>query len=272
MMFDDLKNKTAIITGGAQGIGKGILTDLVNHEVNVVLADIQIEKSQILADSLGKRVGFIQADLSKEQDIRKIIAFCVETFGGIDFLINNARPRLKKNLQDSPIEDDLMNDWDIGLDVLLKAPALLTKYALPYLRKSNAPSIVNIVSTNALYVSQQSMIYHVAKAGLIHLSRYLASSLACSGIRVNAVAPGLVDIMDEQRHLTANPLNKRVVDLSVPLQRAATVEEIATTVLFLCSKSSSYTNGQVLVLDGGLSVMEHFHLVRAAISAASTSE
>ena len=264
-MFDDLRNKTAIITGAAQGIGKGILTDLVNHEVNVVLADIQEEKSKALADSLGKRVAFIRADLSLERDIQKIVEFSVKTFGGVDFLINNARPRLNRSFQDSPIEEILMDDWDIGLDVLLKAPALLTKYSLPYLRESNSASIVNIVSTNALYVSQQSMIYHVAKAGLIHLSRYLAASLGRSGIRVNAVAPGLVDIMDDQKPLTGIPLNKRVAELSVPLQRAATVDEIALTVLFLCSTSSSYTNGQVLILDGGLSVMEHFHLVRTAL-------
>ena len=123
-------------------------------------------------------------------------------------------------------------------------------------------SIVNIGSTNAFFVSHQPLAYHVAKAGLIQLTRYLACEFGSDGIRVNCICPGLVDIYDNNKPLTSDPANKAITELSVPLRRAAFAEEIAEAVLFLCS--SAYITGQVLTLDGGISLNDHFHLVRKA--------
>lgn len=267
VIFGDLKDKTVIVTGGAQGIGKGIAKAFVEQNVNIVIADLNEERGRELSAFLGNRAVFQRADLTLESDIRDLVSFTAERFDGLDFVINNARPHILQSLPEMAIEDSLMDGWDIGFDVLLKAPCLLIKHALPLLRKAMAPAIVNIASTNARFISSQPLVYHVAKAALVQMTRFTAKALGGSGVRVNCVAPGIVDILDYNRPLSGVTINKKTAEIAVPLKRAALVEEIASSVLFLCSNASSYINGQMLVVDGGISLGDQFHVTRAALSA-----
>lgn len=271
-IFEELKNKTAIITGGAQGIGKGIAKALVDQGVNVVIADIQEEKGQELATLLGGKAFFHKTDLTQENDIRDLVSCAANRYNSVDFVINNARPPLMKSSPQNSVQDSLLDDWDTGIDVLLKAPCLLVKYALPFLLKAKAPAVINIASTNALFIAPQPLVYHVAKAGLIQMTRYTAYVLGQHGIRVNCVAPGVVDIHDQKTPLTHWPINKKTIEIACPLKRAALVEEIADSVLFLCSDSSSYVNGQVLFLDGGITLGDQFHVTRHALNASGCYE
>lgn len=264
--FEDLRGKTAILTGGAQGIGKGIATSLVQQGANVVIGDIDDAKSLELISLLGNSAAYKRTDLSQESDIESLVSFATGRFGNIDFVINNARPKLPRSTADSPMQESFMNGWDVGMDVLLKAPCLLIKYALPFLGRATAPAVVNIASTNGLFIAPQPLIYHVAKAGLIQMTRYAAYVLGPQGIRVNCVAPGLVDIFDQNRPLTVFPANKKTVEIAVPLRRAAVVEDVAASVLFLCSNASSYVNGHVLFVDGGITLGDQFHVARTALN------
>ncbi len=254
-----LEGKVALITGAAHGIGLVVARTLAEHGASVVITDIKREngerETKKLCDSRLK-AAFFATDLRKESDIKAMVRYTLKTFGRIDILVNNARPRLQQlSYEESTIE------WDLAFDVLLKASALTVKYALPALEQSKG-LVINMTSTNAFSVSHQPASYHAAKAGVVQLTKWLAYDLGKKGIRVNAVCPGLVDLYDDKKPLTADPVNRRVAELSVPLKRAATAEDIAHLILFLCSEGASYITGQMIVIDGGITLGDHFHDTR----------
>lgn len=260
--LENLKEKTVLITGAGRGIGKTIAEFLTSKGWTVVLTDIDEEAGLSVTRELqkqGRGVEFFQADLTKERNIEILFEFIQRHFGRLDALVNNARPKLSHL---NWVEG--FDEWDLAINVLLKAPALTAKYALPLLRLSDSAAIVNIASTNAFFISHQPLTYHVAKAGLLQLTRFLAVDLGSQGIRVNAICPGLVDLDGDRTPLTEHPVNRTITHLAVPMRRAAIVEEIARAVLFLITEGSSYINGQTLVLDGGLSLNEQFHIAKKA--------
>jgi len=262
----NFNEKKVIVTGAGQGIGKAIAQRFLHSGASVVIADLHVGHSAGLIKDFPKTAVFCKTDLSVEEKIKALMQFTQERFGGLDFIINNARPKIPKTEHASHSSETLLDGWQIGMDVLLKAPALMAKHALKLLEKSSSPAIVNLVSTNAIFIAPQPMVYHVAKAGLIQMTRYLAYTLGSSNIRVNAVAPGIVDVPDSPKPLTSVPVNKKTAEIAVPLQRAASVEEIASSVLFLCSEESTYITGQVLTVDGGITLGDQFHVVRKALN------
>ena len=258
--YVNLRGKVALVTGAARGIGRIIAKELAEADLKVIVNDIEEEAGKSVVEDIlavGHEGFFIKGDLRREDFIKALVETGVQHFGRLDIVINNARP----DLRILPFEESF-SEWDLAMDVLLKAPALLAKYAVAELRKVGGGSIINIGSTNAFFVSHQPLAYHVAKAGLIQLTRYLACEFGSEGVRVNCVCPGLVDIYNNNKPLTSNPTNKAIAELSVPLKRAAFAEEIAEAVLFLCSDSSAYITGQVLMIDGGITLTDHFHLAR----------
>ncbi len=262
-----LAGKAALITGAAYGIGRIIARVFAEAGASVVVADIRKAEGEVVAKAIrdaGLRALSVKADLRRESDIKAMIGFTVDNCNHLDIVINNARPKLS-NL---PFAESL-KEWDLAMDVMLKAPALIAKHALPQLLKSGGGSIVNIVSTNAFFISHQPAAYHVAKAGAVQLTRYLAHEFGPHGIRVNAICPALVDLYDENKPLTSDPVNKAVTEVVVPLKRAATAEEIAKAALFLCTDSAAYITGQVLTIDGGITLGDHFHVARRAFYNAS---
>lgn len=261
--YECFKGKTVIVTGGSQGVGKGISKAFLENGANVVIADINDDISFDLKDMACGDLCFKKTDLTIQDDIKDLIKFVFERFGGMDILVNNARPKFKNNEDGS--HKSFLSGWDQGMDVLLKAPVQLAEYAFPYLKKSNSACIVSIGSTNANYVSSQPLVYHVAKSGLVQMTRYLAQKMGKNGIRVNCVSPGLINFQDENRSLFKSNLNKKIIKSLVPLGRGCFVQEIADTVLYLCSNSSTYITGQVLVLDGGMVTGDHFEVIKNTI-------
>ncbi len=258
--YPELKGKVVVITGAAHGIGKALAIAFAEAHAKVVIVDIDRRAGEALSQKL-QRSGFeslfIYTDLRKEEQIKKAVQLTKKHFKRIDVIINNARPRLTKLTLGAGLKE-----WDAAMDVLLKAPAMLVHYALSELIK-NKGQIINMTSTNSFSVSQQPLVYHVAKAGIVQMTRYLAYEFGPQGLRVNAICPALVDVPDEAKpSLTADRENEEVIKSIVPLQRAAKVKEIAQSALFLCSEQSSYLTGQVLLLDGGLMLGEPFRLAR----------
>ncbi len=259
-----LNGQVAIITGAAQGIGKAIAEVFAREGANIVIADIQQAGEKVAKGirDAGRQALFVKTDLRKESDIIAMIETTVDSFKRLDIVVNNARPKLQR----LPFAESL-KEWDLAMDVLLKAPVLITKHAVPHMVESGGGSIVNIASVNAFFIaSHQSVAYHVAKAGLVQLTRYLAVEFGPHNIRVNAICPGLVDVYDKGKPLTADPVNKAVADIVVPLKRASSPEEIAEVTLFLCTDAAAYITGHVLTVDGGETLGDHFHVARKAFN------
>ena len=260
-----LEGKVALITGAAQGIGKGIAEVFAHEGAVVVIADLQEKKGQAVADSLDGRGAFIHTDLRNDSDIEQMIAFTVKQYGALDILINSAAaPRSLNPLLEEMVEDWMVEDWDATMNSSLRACMVTAKCARPYMQRNNGGSIINIGSALAFYIAEhQSCAYHVAKAGITHLTRYLAWQLGKYDIQVNCISPALVD-RSEGRRLTDDPTNKAVVDIIVPLKRAGNNKDIAYTALFLCSDEAKYITGQSLILDGGSSLGAQFEVARTA--------
>jgi 3-oxoacyl-[acyl-carrier protein] reductase len=254
----DLMGMRAVVTGGAQGIGAAICLGLKRAGADVAVADQQGEKARTLADNLGSFGGVslaVQADLSTAKGCKEVIANAVSSMGGLDILINCAAPGRDKAL----LGKLTPADWDLHQKIVLNSAVQLADLASEHLAVSGRGVIVNIssVTASSIAIDQCSWPYHVSKAGLDQLTRWLAVRFGGNGIRVNAVSPGLVD-RDIGHKLSDNLEHRAIIETIVPLRRAGTGEDIAKAIVFLSSSQASYITGQVLTVDGGLGVNEVF--------------
>lgn len=253
-----LEGRIALVTGGAQGIGAGICEGLVSAGAAVAIVDQQLDKMRELAERLtnaGGRVHCICADIATEEGCRSAVAQAVDALGGLDILVNNAAPGRNREM----LGKISGTDWAAHEQVVLQAAVHLTDACIPYFSNTGRGAVVNVSSAvaSAIAIDQCSWPYHVSKAGLNQLTRWMASRLGPHGIRVNAVAPGLVD-REVGPKLTDNAMHFDIVKNVVPLGRAGCAADVAKTVIFLCSDQSAYITGQVLAVDGGLGLAEVF--------------
>ncbi len=259
-----LKDKVAIVTGAAQGIGRAIAEAFAREGATVVVADIEQAGEKVAQNirDTGHQALFVKTNVRHESDIMAMTEATVNSFKRLDIVVNNARPKLQR----LPFAESL-KEWDLAMDVLLKAPVLITKHAVPHMLESGGGSIVNIASVDAFFIaSHQSVAYHVAKAGLVQLTRYLAVEFGPQGVRANAICPGIVDLYDRDKPLTANPANRAVAEIVVPLKHAASAKDVAEAALFLCTDAAAYITGHVLILDGGMTLGDQFHVARNAFN------
>jgi 3-oxoacyl-[acyl-carrier protein] reductase len=254
-----IQGKTAIVTGGAQGIGAGICKSLFEAGANIMSVDLQGDKLSLQKNSAvyAKSNSFVvyQADLSTQQGCKKLIDEAINRFGCIDILINCAAPGRNKDF----IKSLSLEEWDIHHKVVIQAPILLAELAVNHLAKNGNGVIVNISSVLASVIAleQASLSYHVSKSGLQQLTKWMAVKFGGLGIRVNSIAPGLVD-REEGKKLSDDPRLSNLISEITPLRRPGLYKDIGDAVLFLCSDSSSYITGQVLTVDGGLGLVETF--------------
>ncbi len=242
-----LKNKTAIITGSSSGIGKATALLFAKEGANVVINYISPEKEALVVADEAKKLGVqaiaIKCDVSKENEVKKMVTETMGKFGGIDVLVNNAGI-----VYDVPLFERTMDQWQRTLDVNLLGNFLCSKYVAERMLKKGKGRIVNISSTNAINsFSPDAIDYDASKAGVITLTKDFAKALAPK-INVNAVAPGWVDTKmnkDLPSEFVQDEASK------IYLKRFAKPEEIAQAILFLASDEASYITGSVLVVDGG---------------------
>lgn len=265
-MEKSLSGRIALVTGAAQGIGRVMARSLGLAGARIILSDLREDAGEETASQLrgqGIEARFVVADLSQGEQITNMVDRAAQFFGGLDILVNNARPRLSYEAFPASMES-----WDHAMAVLLKAPALAIAAALPHLERSAAAAVINISSTNAFLISQQPVTYHVTKAAILQLTRHLAVELGPKGIRLNAICPGIVDLDDRPQKLTDDPVNRLVAETVVPLGRAGTAEDIGNLAVFLAGGLAAYITGQAFTIDGGMTLGDQFAFAKRVALAA----
>ena len=196
-----LQNHVAIVTGAAHNIGRAIARSFAAEGAKVLIADIQDEAGEAVAESIrsnGGEASFFHADVGTDAGNRGMVATAVERYGGVTILVNNAHWERRGSIEELSEED-----WDASLAVLLKAPFLASKYAVPHMRAAGGGAILNLSSVHGFQVSPGYPTYETAKAALIQLTKQMALDLGNDSIRVNALAPGAIP-SDEMREENAH--------------------------------------------------------------------
>jgi len=241
-----LKGKVAIITGGAQGIGKAIALRFAKEGADVVVGDIDYEKVERTVEEIidsGFKAKAIRVDVSIRKDVDFLIEAALSEFGRIDILVNNAAIVTRESFLS--LSEEI---WDRTIEVNLKGTFLCSQVFSKSLIKSNKKGkIINLASICSVVVNPYSNLcaYEVSKAGVVMLTKRMAFELAPYGINVNAIAPSVV------KTRMVLPENEKKLLSHIPLKRIATPEDITGPVVFLASKESDYITGAVLFVDGG---------------------
>lgn len=245
-----LKDRIAIVTGGASGIGKAIVERFLADGASVVIGDVSVEKGKALAARLGSGARFVAADASKAGDVAALVEQTISAFGKIDILVNNAGIVHAADFLDLKIED-----FDRVLNVNLRGSFLLAQAVARHMVervKAGGPAgaIINMSSVNAVFAIANQVPYSVSKGGVNQLTKVMALSLAPHGIRVNAIGPGSI-MTDMLASVNNDPAAKNRILSRTPMGRIGQPEEIASIAAFLASDDASYITGQTIYADGG---------------------
>jgi NAD(P)-dependent dehydrogenase (short-subunit alcohol dehydrogenase family) len=240
-----LEGKVAIITGGASGIGEASVRLFVSEGARVVIADIQDEKGIRLATKLGNAI-YQHADVTAEDDVRRLVEKAVSSFGRLDVLFNNAGTNVRKNVVDMPDED-----FHAIMDTNVKGAFLVARAVARQMVVQRSGAIINMSSMSAVSAEPTKAVYAASKGAMALLTRGLALELAPYGIRVNAIAPGYMLTSLVKGGLDADPARKQRVLARIPLARLGEPEEIGGALVFLASDASRYITGASISIDGG---------------------
>jgi NAD(P)-dependent dehydrogenase (short-subunit alcohol dehydrogenase family) len=239
--------QVAIVTGASSGIGFRCVTKLVEGGMAVLGVGRDQAKLAELENAVEDkaRIATLAVDLTADDAPKLIVAAALSRWGQIDFLINNAGVGSPKPLHET---DDAALDYFLGL--MLRAPFRLARDAIVHMKAGSA--IINVTSTFAVVGGLRGGAYSAAKGGMTALTTHIACQYGASGIRCNAVAPGVIPTPMTQHRLQDEKFRKINVEMT-PFDRMGTVDDIASTVAFLCSPGGSFINGQTIVVDGGWS-------------------
>ncbi len=242
-----LKDKTAIVTGSAQGIGKAIALTLAKQGANVVVSDVNLEEAQKTSkeiEALGVKSVAIKCNVADAAEVDALVKQAQAAFPTIDILVNNAgvtRDNLMMRMDEK--------DWDLVLDVNLKGAFLTTKAVSRIMMKQRSGRIVNMASIIGVMGNAGQSNYAASKGGLIAFTKSTAKEFSSRNITCNAVAPGFIETAMTAKLTDEVKENYRK---GIPLGRMGGPEDVAGAVLFLVSDAASYVTGQVLHVDGGL--------------------
>jgi sorbitol-6-phosphate 2-dehydrogenase len=255
-----LENRSAVVTGGAQGLGAAICRRLADEGVHVVVADLNLEGAEEVAAAIGeetdRRAVAVEADVTDEEQVAAMVDRAVKTFGRLDVLVSNAGILIAE-----PIDTFPASDWRTVLEVNLVGYFLCAKHAARVMKEQGHGVIIQINSKSGKKGSYKNSAYAASKFGGIGLTQSVALELAEHGVRVNAVCPGnlldsplWVDSLYEQYAekwgITEEEVRQKYVD-QVPMERGCTYEDVTNVVVFLASDQASYMTGQAINVTGG---------------------
>ena len=242
-----LQGKTALITGAARGIGKAIALKFAEEGCNVAFTDLAVnEETEQEIAAKGVKAKSYASNAADFQQTEEVVKQVKEEFGTIDILVNNA----------GITKDGLMlrmteQQWDAVINVNLKSTFNFTHACVPVMMRQRGGSIINMASVVGVHGNAGQANYAASKAGLIALAKSIGAEMGPKGIRANAIAPGFIDTAMTQ---ALSEEVRREWCQKIPLRRGGTVEDIANCATFLASDMSSYINGQVIQVDGGMNM------------------
>ena len=243
----ELNGKIALITGGAQGIGKIISEELSSQGAHVILGDVNIDGAEKTAEEIKRRGGkasAVQIDVSSAADVQSVFDSIIKKYKPVDIVVNNAgitRDGLLVRMKEV--------DWDLVLNINLKGSFLCSQQAAKQMMKQKSGVIINIASIVGVMGNFGQANYSASKAGLIGFTKTLAREVAPRGIRANAVAPGFIDT--EMTQVLEKSVRDKLIE-QIPLARLGQPEDVARCVSFLVSENASYITGQVINVNGGM--------------------
>lgn len=262
-----LRGKNVLVTGGSSGIGQSIAVRFGEEGANVAInylnmleealgTQAMIQAVQRCADQVrcaGVQVSLIQADVSKEEDVERMIQTTIAELGGLDVLINNAGIQIAGDSHVNGIAA-----FDKVIAVNLRGAYLCAKEAIKHFLEAGKPGVViNVSSVHQEIPKPRFIGYSASKGGMQNLTRTLALEYAGHGIRVNAIGPGAT-VTPINRAWVDDPEKRAMVEAHIPMARAGTSEEMAAVTAFLCSEEAAYITGQTLYVDGGLTLYPDF--------------
>ncbi len=251
-----LKDKVAIITGAAMGIGKGIAAVFGREGAKLVLADVNTSEGRKTCDEL-KKLGyeaiFVECDVSKEAPVKALVQAAVEQFGAVHILVNNAGIGFYKTVLETTSEE-----WDNCLGINLKGAFLCSKYAIPHMQAAGGGAIVNMGSVHSYQNSSREAAYAASKGGILALTRQMAIDFGKDKIRVNCICPGWIYTPNVQRIFDRyeDPASfRQEVEHRQILGRIGTPEDVGEAAAFLASDESSYVTGSSVMVDNGMTAL-----------------
>lgn len=245
-----LKDKCAIVTGAGRGIGKAIALKLASLGANLVInyRNSENEAKALVEEieALGAKAVMVKADVSSFEEAEKLVKTAVEQFGKVDILVNNAgitKDTLLLRMKES--------DFDSVININLKGTFNCIKHCTQVMLKQKSGKIINISSVVGISGNAGQANYAASKAGIIGLTKSVAKELGSRGINVNAVAPGFIET--DMTEVLSDKIKTSLLD-NIPLKHLGKASDVANLVAFLCSEDSSYITGQVISVDGGMSM------------------
>ena len=245
-----LENKTALITGGASGIGRAICLGFAREGADVCVADINSSGAKACASEIrkiGRKSMYLKVDVTKYKDLENMVAKTIDTFGRIDILVNDAGIAIAR-----PALEVTEDDWDSTYNINVKGLFFATQLVLPHMLREGKGKIINIASSWGIIGVKDATTYCSSKAAVINLTRALAVELAPRKININAIGPAMVVTPLTKPILEDSPEMAREWIRNIPLGRPAQPEEIVGAAVYLASDESSFVTGQTLMVDGGL--------------------
>lgn len=243
----DLKNKKAIITGGASGLGRAMAEGLYDANAEICIIDISenIEKVANEISKNNRKVNFVKANLSNREEVKSSFAKALEILGGIDILVNSAGTQKRHPSENFPIED-----WDIVIELNLTTVFTMCQLAGREMIKQGHGKIINIASMLSFMGGFTVPAYAASKGGVTQLTKTLTNEWGPKGVNINAIAPGWMDTPLTEA-LVGNPDREPAILSRTPAGRWGKPEDLKGTVIFLASSASDFLNGVVIPVDGG---------------------
>jgi 2-hydroxycyclohexanecarboxyl-CoA dehydrogenase len=245
--------ETAIVTGGASGIGKAVATTLAGEGASIAILDINTQSAQDVADEISGNGGTaiaLHADVTQPDSMKEAVSMAIAQLGHIDILISNAGWDEMK-----PFNDTDPSFWHRVVDINYLGHLAVIKAVLPHMTERNSGRIVTVASDAGRVGSSGEVVYSGAKGGVIAFSKALAREVSRNGIRINCVCPGLVDTPLLASTTSDNDKIINAIVRSIPMKRVGQPQEVADAICFLASHQSEYITGQTLSVDGGLTML-----------------
>lgn len=249
-----LTGQVALVTGAARGIGRATALAFAERGIKVVVADINVAGSEetvkLITDAGGVAL-LVKCDVRDEEQVKQLVASTVETFGSLDYAFNNAGIEM----ENQRLHQGSLQSFEMIMDVNVKGVWLCMKYQVQQMLAQGSGAIVNAASVAGLGAAPKMAVYSASKHAVLGLTRSAAIEYARKNIRVNAVCPAVIDTAMYQRVCAMDPRTAERVPEMHPMGRVGRVEEIAQTVIYLCSEGAGFTTGHALAVDGGMTAI-----------------